>query len=108
LQKSASIQPRTSLSKLGGKFNSIFIRLPKADPAAEAALLLEPLWTLLQKEATKEIRAKGADVFVNLGAQSCVQIQEFGLVAEFLDDVGIVKKIPRKLAENYFSRLAST
>ena len=27
LQKSASIQPRTSLSKLGGKFNSIFIRL---------------------------------------------------------------------------------
>ena len=27
LQKSASIQPRTSLSKFGGKFNSIFIRL---------------------------------------------------------------------------------
>ena len=27
LQKSASIQPRTSLSNLGGKFNSLFIRL---------------------------------------------------------------------------------
>ena len=27
LQKSASIQPRTSLSKFGGKFNSSFIRL---------------------------------------------------------------------------------
>ena len=27
LQKSASIQPRTSSSKFGGKFNSIFIRL---------------------------------------------------------------------------------
>ena len=27
LQKSASIQPRTSLSQFGGKFNSIFIRL---------------------------------------------------------------------------------
>ena len=27
LQKSASIQPRTSPSKFGGKFNSIFIRL---------------------------------------------------------------------------------
>ena len=27
LQKSASIQPRTSLSKFGGNFNSIFIRL---------------------------------------------------------------------------------
>ena len=27
LQKSASIQPRTSLSKFGGKFNSVFIRL---------------------------------------------------------------------------------
>ena len=26
-QKSASIQPRTSLSKFGGKFNSFFIRL---------------------------------------------------------------------------------
>ena len=29
LQKSASIQPRTSLSKFGGKFNSFFIRLLK-------------------------------------------------------------------------------
>ena len=27
LQKSASIEPRTSLSKFGGKFNSLFIRL---------------------------------------------------------------------------------
>ena len=27
LQKSASIQPRTSLSKFGGKFNSLFIRV---------------------------------------------------------------------------------
>ena len=27
LQKSSSIQPRPSLSKFGGKFNSIFIRL---------------------------------------------------------------------------------
>ena len=27
LQKSASIQPRTGLSKFGGKFNSLFIRL---------------------------------------------------------------------------------
>ena len=27
LQKSASIQPRTSLSKFGGKFNSLIIRL---------------------------------------------------------------------------------
>ena len=31
LQKSASIQPRTSLSKFGGKFNSSFIRLLRAD-----------------------------------------------------------------------------
>ena len=27
LKKAASIQPRTSLSKFGGKFNSLFIRL---------------------------------------------------------------------------------
>ena len=32
LQKSASIQPRTSLSKFGGKFNSLFIRLINDDP----------------------------------------------------------------------------
>ena len=32
LQKSASIQPRTSLSKFGGKFNSFFIRLLRPDP----------------------------------------------------------------------------
>ena len=31
LQKSASIQPRTSLSKFGGKFNSLFIRLLSSD-----------------------------------------------------------------------------
>ena len=31
LQKSASIQPRTSLSKFGGKFNSLFIRLLRAN-----------------------------------------------------------------------------
>ena len=30
----ASIQPRTSPSKFGGKFNSIFIRLLEADAAA--------------------------------------------------------------------------
>jgi len=35
LQKSASIQPRTSLSKFGGKFNSLFIRLLRPDPGAE-------------------------------------------------------------------------
>ena len=32
LQKSASIQPRTSLSKFGGKFNSFFIRLLRPEP----------------------------------------------------------------------------
>ena len=37
LQKSASIQPRTSLSKFGGKFNSLFIRLLKDDAATETA-----------------------------------------------------------------------
>ena len=31
LQKSASIQPRRSLSKFGGKFNSLFIRLLRGD-----------------------------------------------------------------------------
>ena len=31
LQKSASIQPRTSFSKFGGKFNSLFIRLLRLD-----------------------------------------------------------------------------
>ena len=34
LQKSTSIQPRTSPSKFGGKFNSIFIRLLGGDPGA--------------------------------------------------------------------------
>ena len=32
LQKSASIQPRTSLSKFGGRFNSLFIRLLSPRP----------------------------------------------------------------------------
>ena len=31
LQKSGSIQPRTSLSKFGGKFSSLFIRLLRGD-----------------------------------------------------------------------------
>ena len=39
LQKSASIQPRTSLSKFGGKFNSLFIRLLKADGNKSQELL---------------------------------------------------------------------
>ena len=34
LQKSASIQPRTSLSKFGGKFNSLFIRVLSREPDA--------------------------------------------------------------------------
>ena len=37
LQKSASIQPRTSPSKFGGKFNSLFICLLGADQAAKDA-----------------------------------------------------------------------
>ena len=48
LQKSASIQPRTSPSKFGGKFNSIFIRLlrpnaeePHHTPAIGGNALLE-------------------------------------------------------------------
>ena len=40
LQKSASIQPRTSLSKLGGKFNSLFIRLLSDDIGVIGDLLL--------------------------------------------------------------------
>ena len=32
LQKSASIQPRTSPSKFGGKFNSLFTSLLSGDP----------------------------------------------------------------------------
>ena len=32
LQKSASIQPRTSLSKFGGKFKALFIRLLRCHP----------------------------------------------------------------------------
>ena len=36
LQKSASIQPRTSLSKFGGKFNSSFIRLLRRHRLEEA------------------------------------------------------------------------
>ena len=36
LQKSASIQPRTSPSKFWGKFNSIFIRLLRHDPPVTA------------------------------------------------------------------------
>ena len=40
LQKSASIQPRTSLSKFGGKFNSSFIRFLNAQPFTQ----LERWW----------------------------------------------------------------
>ena len=36
LLKSSSIQPRTSPSKFGGKFNSIFIRLLGGDVAAQS------------------------------------------------------------------------
>ena len=36
LQKSASIQPRTSPSKFGGKFNSLFTSLLSRDPGAGA------------------------------------------------------------------------
>ena len=42
-QKSASIQPRTSLSKFGGKFNSLFIRLlgpRRAAPGAGAVVVV--------------------------------------------------------------------
>ena len=38
LQKSASIQPRTSPSKFGGKFNSLFTSLLSCDPAGHAAV----------------------------------------------------------------------
>ena len=39
LQKSASIQPRTSLSKFGGKFKSLFIRvLSDTPPVSQRAL----------------------------------------------------------------------
>ena len=38
MQKSASIQPRTSLSKFGGKFDSLFIRLLKANGAPAAGV----------------------------------------------------------------------
>ena len=41
LQKSASIQPRTSPSKFGGKFNSIFIRFLGGDPDEEQRLAAE-------------------------------------------------------------------
>ena len=40
LQKSATIQPRTSLSKFGGKFNSSFIRFLNAQPFTQ----LERWW----------------------------------------------------------------
>ena len=40
LQKSASTQPRTSLSKFGGKFNSLFIRLLNHLEHADDALPL--------------------------------------------------------------------
>ena len=40
LQKSASIQPRTSPSKFGGKFNSLFICLLSGDPQRHRALEL--------------------------------------------------------------------
>ena len=45
LQKSASIQTRTSLSKFGGKFNSLFIRLLSIDaPAGYARKKRCPQW----------------------------------------------------------------
>ena len=37
LQKSASLQPRPSLSKFGGKFNSLFIRLLSSGTAGRSA-----------------------------------------------------------------------
>ena len=43
LQKSASIQPRKSLSKFGGKFNSLFIRLINHEPNFTPSSLLELL-----------------------------------------------------------------
>ena len=39
LQKSASIQPRTSLSKLGGDFIHLFIRLLRLDRSGRSAAL---------------------------------------------------------------------
>ena len=41
LQKSASIQPRTSISKFGGEFNSLFIRLLSNDLVRFRTLFVE-------------------------------------------------------------------
>ena len=50
LQKSASIQPRTSLSKFGGKFNSLFIRLLSKDGPAPACHMS---WQASSREAER-------------------------------------------------------
>ena len=49
LQKSASIQPRTSTSKFGGKFNSFFICLLRYVKQG-VDLSLQPLWSMTEKE----------------------------------------------------------
>ena len=57
LQKSASIQPRTSLSKFGGKFNSVFIHLLTCCPLLKSSETNhENIADVLRAEPVGEIR----------------------------------------------------
>ena len=64
LQKSASIQPRTSLSKFGGKFNSLFIRLLRPDAEAAAS----PADPKKKAKKKKKAGAKSAENDADAGA----------------------------------------
>ena len=58
LQKSASIQPRTSLSKFGGKFNSLIIRLLNRAVGSRAHHVCPLLLSyLMQPEVSGEDRS---------------------------------------------------
>ena len=58
LQKSASIQPRTSPSKFGGKFNSLFICLLRTTPSNSPAHGPESTRKVMSPCATDALRLR--------------------------------------------------
>ena len=92
LQKSASIHPRTSLSKFGGKFNSVFIRVLRSESRKllinvvklrkDRLKIGNDAFYEIVKETSSIVKAKSSKHFEFL-----VVVKKMKLLSEFLEEV---------------------